>query len=206
MAFSRPSIFIAGNYVADESLGPRLAVFPHWLHVEVIVEGRQLSLQAGRVLEHRRLLDLRQGVLFREWRQQDPSGRITRLNYLRLASLADRHVIVQSMPYERKTMQGTSRSRAVLVGGMAASAGCFDRQVLVDRPDRKGRLEILKVHVRKVQLERAIDLDTVAALTTGFTGADIANLVNEAAIVATRRNATAVSLKDFTEAIERIVA
>jgi trehalose/maltose hydrolase-like predicted phosphorylase len=62
VAFSRPSIFIAGNYVADESLGPRLAVFPHWLHVEVIVEGRQLSLQAGRVLEHRRLLDLRQGV------------------------------------------------------------------------------------------------------------------------------------------------
>ena len=46
-AFSRPSIFIAGNYVADESLGPRLAVFPHWLHVEVIVEGRQLSLQAA---------------------------------------------------------------------------------------------------------------------------------------------------------------
>jgi SpoVK/Ycf46/Vps4 family AAA+-type ATPase len=158
------------------------------------------------VLEHRRLLDLRQGVLFREWRQQDPSGRITRLNYLRLASLADRHVIVQSMPYERRTMQGTSRSRAVLVGGMAASAGRFDRQVLVDRPDRKGRLEILKVHVRKVQLERDIDLDTVAALTTGFTGADIANLVNEAAIVATRRNATAVSLEDFTEAIERIVA
>ena len=59
-----------------------------------MVEGRQLSLQAGRVLEHRRLLDLRQGVLFREWRQQDPSGRITGLNYLRLASLADRHVIV----------------------------------------------------------------------------------------------------------------
>ena len=137
-----------------------------------MVEGRQLSLQAGRVLEHRRLLDLRQGVLFREWRQQDPSGRITRLNYLRLASLADRHVIVQSMPYERRTMQGTSRSRAVLVGGMAASARRFDRQVLVDRPDRKGRLEILKVHVRKVQLERDIDLDTVAALTTGFTGAD----------------------------------
>jgi hypothetical protein len=47
VAFSRPSIFIAGNYVADESLGPRLAVFPHWLHVEVIVEGRQLSLQAA---------------------------------------------------------------------------------------------------------------------------------------------------------------
>jgi cell division protease FtsH len=85
-------------------------------------------------------------------------------------------------------------------------AGRFDRQVLVDRPDRKGRLEILTVHVRKVHLAPDIDLDAVAGLTTGFTGADLANLVNEAAIVATRRNATAVSLNDFTEAIERIVA
>jgi cell division protease FtsH len=85
-------------------------------------------------------------------------------------------------------------------------AGRFDRQVLVDRPDRNGRLEILKVHVRKIQLAPDIDLDAIAGLTTGFTGADIANLVNEAAIVATRRNGTAVSLSDFTEAIERIVA
>ncbi len=85
-------------------------------------------------------------------------------------------------------------------------AGRFDRQVLVDRPDRKGRLDILKVHVRKVQLAPDTDLDAVAGLTTGFTGADIANLINEAAIVATRRNATAVNLNDFTEAIERIVA
>jgi cell division protease FtsH len=85
-------------------------------------------------------------------------------------------------------------------------AGRFDRQVLVDRPDRKGRLDILKVHAGKVQLAPNLDLDAVAGLTTGFTGADIANLVNEAAIVATRRNGTAVSFDDFTEAIERIVA
>jgi len=85
-------------------------------------------------------------------------------------------------------------------------AGRFDRQVLVDRPDRKGRLEILRVHVRKVQLAPDLDLEAIARLTTGFTGADIANLVNEAAIVATRRNGASVSLNDFTEAIERIVA
>ena len=85
-------------------------------------------------------------------------------------------------------------------------AGRFDRQVLVDRPDHKGRLEILKVHVRKVQLAPATDLDAIAGLTTGFTGADIANLVNEAAIVATRRKGTAVNFNDFTAAIERIVA
>ena len=85
-------------------------------------------------------------------------------------------------------------------------AGRFDRQILVDRPDRKGRLEILKVHARKVHLARDLDLDAIAGLTTGFTGADIANLVNEAAIVATRRNGVAVTLNDFTAAIERIVA
>ena len=85
-------------------------------------------------------------------------------------------------------------------------AGRFDRQVLVDRPDRKGRLEILKVHVRKVHLAPAIDMDAIAGLTTGFTGADIANLVNEAAIIATRRKGTSVTFGDFTSAIERIVA
>src|SRR3974390_145652 len=85
-------------------------------------------------------------------------------------------------------------------------AGRFDRQVLVDRPDRKGRLEILKVHVRKVQLALDIDLDDIAGLTTGFTGADIANLVNEAAIKATRRKGLSVNFDDFTQAIERIVA
>jgi len=85
-------------------------------------------------------------------------------------------------------------------------AGRFDRQVLVDRPDRKGRLEILRVHIRKIALAPGIDLDGIAALTTGFTGADVANLVNEAAIIATRRKGAAVNFDDFTQAIERIVA
>jgi cell division protease FtsH len=84
--------------------------------------------------------------------------------------------------------------------------GRFDRQVLVDRPDRSGRREILKVHVAKVKLAANVDLDQIAGLTPGFTGADLANLVNEAAIVATRRNGDAVTLDDFTVAIERIVA
>jgi cell division protease FtsH len=85
-------------------------------------------------------------------------------------------------------------------------AGRFDRQVLVDRPDKKGRLDILKVHARKVTLAPNVDLEQVAALTTGFSGADLANLVNEAALTATRRKAVAVELVDFTTAIERIVA
>lgn len=85
-------------------------------------------------------------------------------------------------------------------------AGRFDRQVLVDRPDRVGRVQILQVHARQVRLAPGLSLDEVAALTPGFSGADLANLVNEAAIFATRRHAEQVALADFTSAIERIVA
>jgi cell division protease FtsH len=97
-------------------------------------------------------------------------------------------------------------NRPEILDAALLRAGRFDRQVMVDRPDRTGRVEILKVHVRKIRLARDVDLDSIAGLTMGFTGADIANLVNEAAIVATRRQAMAVGFNDFTEAIERIVA
>ncbi|MDA9435590.1 cell division protein FtsH [Bradyrhizobium sp. CCBAU 51627] len=85
-------------------------------------------------------------------------------------------------------------------------AGRFDRQVLVDRPDKNGRVAILKVHVRKIRMSEDVDLEKVAGLTTGFTGADLANLINEAAIAATRRSGEEVSFADFVTAIERIVA
>src|SRR5712664_2817734 len=85
-------------------------------------------------------------------------------------------------------------------------AGRFDRVVLVDRPEKKGRLQILQVHARKIRLAPNVDLEKVAALTPGFSGADLANLVNEAALLATRRGAEAVTLEDFTHAIERMVA
>ena len=85
-------------------------------------------------------------------------------------------------------------------------AGRFDRQVLVDRPDKKGRIQILEVHIKKIRLSQGVELEQIAALTTGFSGADLANLVNEAALVATRRESEAVTLDDFTMAVERIVA
>jgi cell division protease FtsH len=85
-------------------------------------------------------------------------------------------------------------------------AGRFDRQVLVDRPDKPGRVQILNVHLRKVKLAPDVDADKIAMLTPGFTGADLANLVNEAALLATRRNADAVTMVDFQNAVERIVA
>ncbi len=85
-------------------------------------------------------------------------------------------------------------------------AGRFDRQVLVDRPDRNGRAQILRIHIKNIRLAPGVSVEEIAALTPGFSGADLANLVNEAALLATRHNADAVTLGDFTEAIERIIA
>jgi cell division protease FtsH len=85
-------------------------------------------------------------------------------------------------------------------------AGRFDRQILVDRPDKVGRVQILNVHLKKAKLASDVDPEKLAALTPGFTGADLANLVNEAALIATRRGGDSVDLGDFTAAVERIVA
>ncbi len=85
-------------------------------------------------------------------------------------------------------------------------AGRFDRQVLVDRPDKLGREQILAVHLKKVALDTDVKPEQIAALTPGFTGADLANLVNEAALLATRRSGTSVTMDDFNNAIERVVA
>jgi len=97
-------------------------------------------------------------------------------------------------------------NRPEILDAALLRAGRFDRQVLVDRPDKKGRAAILKVHVRKVKLAPSVALDEVAALTPGFSGAELANLVNEAALAATRRKADEVTLADFTVAVERLVA
>lgn len=83
--------------------------------------------------------------------------------------------------------------------------GRFDRQVVVDRPDKIGREAILKVHARNVKLAEDVDLGIIAVRTPGFAGADLANLVNEAALLAARQNRQAVTLADFNEAIERVV-
>ena len=84
--------------------------------------------------------------------------------------------------------------------------GRFDRQVLVDKPDVRGREEILRIHVKNVKVAENVDLKVIAARTAGFAGADLANLVNEAALLAARRDKTAVDMKDFDEAIDRVIA
>ena len=85
-------------------------------------------------------------------------------------------------------------------------AGRFDRQILLNSPDQLSRLQILKVHVKRISSDEKLDLQRIASLTPGFSGADLANLVNEAALVATRRNADSVTGDDFTQAIERLIA
>ena len=85
-------------------------------------------------------------------------------------------------------------------------AGRFDRQILVDRPDKKGRVDILRIHMKHLKLAPDVQLEEIAALTPGFTGADLSNLANEAAMIATRRSAEAISMEDFASAVERIVA
>jgi cell division protease FtsH len=85
-------------------------------------------------------------------------------------------------------------------------AGRFDRRVLVDRPDLRERKEILEVHAQRVLIATDVDLGQIAGQTTGLVGADLANLINEAALLAARRNASAVGLVDLEEAIERVIA
>lgn len=113
-------------------------------------------------------------------------------------------------------MDGFSSDQSVIVMGATnrpetldpalLRPGRFDRHVLVDRPDYKGREAILKVHSVKVKLEDDVDLGRLAKLTPGFVGADLANLVNEAALLAARKNKSAVSMAEFEEGVERVIA
>lgn len=98
---SAPATFLAGVFDAppESRSVPELVVAPDWLLLRAVVDGREVRLENGEVLEHRRILDLRQGILWREWRQRDPTGRITWIRGLRLASLADRHVLLQLVAF-----------------------------------------------------------------------------------------------------------
>ncbi len=108
-------------------------------------------------------------------------------------------------PSEGVVLLGAT-NRPEILDAALLRAGRFDRQILVDRPDKYGRVAILKVHLRKIDLAQEVDPDAIAALTPGFTGADLANLVNESAILATRDRANKVTMDHFSRAIERIIA
>lgn len=103
---SAPATFVAGVFEAAGDTTPALVTAPDWTHMALTVEGRPVRLDVGRRLEHRRILDLRQAILWREWRQEDPAGRVTRIVGLRLASAADRHLLIQSTRFEPENYSG----------------------------------------------------------------------------------------------------
>lgn len=107
-SFSAPRTFVAGVFGIRAHPGaiPELVTAPDWTHLRVLVDGQALKMEGEGTLEHRRILDMRQGILWRQWRYRDAAGRITRLSYLRLASLADRHVMVQSITITPENYSG----------------------------------------------------------------------------------------------------
>jgi trehalose/maltose hydrolase-like predicted phosphorylase len=123
-ALSSPATFVAGVFQQldiPESI-PELMVLPDWTALKIWIDHQPLSLEEGEVLEHRRILDLRRGMLWREWRHRDPSGRITRIVGFRLASLSDRHLLVQSVALTAENYSATVEfESAIEVDPSAAS-------------------------------------------------------------------------------------
>lgn len=108
---SAPATFVAGVFESSDKPGsvPGLFVLPDWTEIRAWIQGYPLNIEQGQILEHRRILDFRHGVLWREWRHRDPNGRITRLVAFRLASLADRHLLVQSAKLTPENYSGDIR-------------------------------------------------------------------------------------------------
>ncbi len=109
---SAPATFVAGVFVVDPGQPgavPALFVLPDWTGVRAWIEGQPLSMEQGQILTHRRILDLRRGLLRREWRHRDANGRVTRVDGFRLASLADRHLLVHSVVFTPENYSGEIR-------------------------------------------------------------------------------------------------
>jgi len=136
-ALSAPATFIAGVYDAAEGAVPGLVAVADWTNLSVTIDGHGLRLDQGKNLEHRRILDLQQGILWREWRHQDQTGRITRLLALRLASMVDRHLLVQCTAITPENYSGTIVFDSTLTGpvvqvprgGMRVALAAVDRVV-----------------------------------------------------------------------------
>ena len=121
-ALSAPATFVAGVFDSDGTV-PGLAPTADWTRLSATIDGHPLRLDRGHNLEHRRILDMRQGILWREWRHQDGAGRITRLRALRLASLADRHLLVQCVTITPENYSGMVSIDATLTGPVAQITG-----------------------------------------------------------------------------------
>jgi trehalose/maltose hydrolase-like predicted phosphorylase len=115
-ALSAPATFVAGVFDSEAGAGPSLAPTADWTRLSASIDGHPLRLDQGQNLEHRRILDMRQGMLWREWRHQDEAGRITRVRVLRLASLADRHLLVQCVTITPENYTGRVSIDSTVMG------------------------------------------------------------------------------------------
>jgi kojibiose phosphorylase len=120
---SAPATFVAGLFEREPGPTPALAVLPDWARLSVSVAGAPLRLDAGRTLEHRRILDLRQAILWREWRYEDSVGRVTKLRELRLASLAEPRLLLQSVALTPENYSGLATIDATLEGVLNRDLG-----------------------------------------------------------------------------------
>jgi trehalose/maltose hydrolase-like predicted phosphorylase len=132
-ALSAPATFVAGVFSSGVGCVPELVRLADWSHLSITVEGHPLRLDQGQTLSHRRILDLRQGMLWREWRQQDVAGRITRLKELRLASLSDRHLLVQSVTLTAENYNGMASIDATPIGPLTQLTDTGITVVMADR-------------------------------------------------------------------------
>lgn len=146
---SSPATFIAGIYDHDPRASvPELAVAPDWMQLRAAIDGQEIRLEGSKTLAHRRVLDLRLGILWRDWRFEDPAGRITHVGGLRLASLADRHLLIQSAWFIPENYSG----RLTLSAKVEPA------------PDRPGRNELIAIRTRVIDARgrqgKALELQT----------------------------------------------
>ena len=170
-ALSAPATFLAGLFDQRPEATPGLVALPDWTRLSVVLEGEPIRLDVGRNLEHRRILDMRQGILWREWRHQDAAGRITRLRGLRLASLADRRLLIQSVALSAENYSGTvsidvglgeSVSRPTHCGATVALAAAT-RLRGVESPETGSAMPSQSF---EVELGKTYRLDRVVAVCT----------------------------------------
>jgi beta-phosphoglucomutase family hydrolase len=171
---SAPATFVAGAFDAQPGPTPGLAMLPDWARLSLTIEGQPLRLDTGRTLEHRRMLDMRQGILWREWRHEDAAGRITRLRGLRLASLADRRLLIQSVAVSPENYSGTASLEVPLDetvthrlsgGGVIALATASALREIGDRSTASGRAPKPPL-VLELELGETYRLDRVVAVRT----------------------------------------
>jgi trehalose/maltose hydrolase-like predicted phosphorylase len=173
-ALSAPATFVAGVFESGSGSVPGLAPIADWTRLCAAVEGDLLRLDRGHTLEHRRILDMRQGILWREWRHQNRAGLITRLRMLRLASMAERHLLVQCVAITPENYNGSVSIDAAPTGTMTQLTGngttvamAVARRVVDSTGGRMGPHEVVAGQLRlEVSQGQTYRLDTIVAVHT----------------------------------------